>query len=219
METCKKIDKKIVGWKLNSEVKHDISVKTDPNRPSDIQQALAPKRPKELVCDIKKAKVNGEAWTIFVGLLNGNVYEIFGGLSKYIDIPNKYKTGKIIKNGKTAEGITSYNLSVGEGDDQMIIKDIANLFENKTNEAFTRLISLNLRHGTPIKFIVDQISKDQYAEITSFSKVIARTLKPYITEHIKPTSDKKCPQCNLSGTFIYQEGCLSCSSCGYSKCG
>ncbi|HEY5267787.1 MAG TPA: LAGLIDADG family homing endonuclease, partial [Candidatus Saccharimonadales bacterium] len=103
------------------------SKKTKDGRPTGISISEAPKRHIELPCDIKKAKIQGEQWTIFVGLLNGKPYEIFGGLSKYVDIPNKFKMGKIIKNGKV-EDITTYNLILGEGDDQMLIKDIANVF-------------------------------------------------------------------------------------------
>jgi ribonucleoside-diphosphate reductase alpha chain len=187
-------------------------------RPDEINYVMAPKRPIELTCDIKKAKVNGEAWTLFVGLLNGKPYEIFGGLSKYVDIPNKYKTGKIIKNGKNSDGITAYNLSIGDGDDQMMIKDIANIFENKNHEAFTRIISLNLRHGTPIQFVVEQLTKDKFAEMTSFSKVVSRVLKGYIKDGLT-VAGTKCPGCQAVGTTIYQEGCLTCTACKYSKCG
>ena len=62
-------------------------------RPVEIEISMAPKRPPELPCEIKKAKIQGEQWTIFVGLFNNKPYEIFGGLSKYVDIPNKYKMG------------------------------------------------------------------------------------------------------------------------------
>jgi intein/homing endonuclease len=188
-------------------------------RPLNITQSLAPKRPLELPCDIKKVKISGEAWTIFVGLFNNKPYEVFGGLSKYIEIPNKYKSGKIVKNGKNTEGITAYNLVVGEGDDKMVIKDIANIFENKTYGAFSRTISLAIRHGTPIQFVTEQLTKDKYSDITSFSRVIARVLKSYIKDGTKCESDKICPSCKKENSIQYQEGCLLCTSCGYSKCG
>jgi ribonucleoside-diphosphate reductase alpha chain len=190
------------------------------DRPEEIESVMAPKRPIELSCEIKKAKVSGEAWTIFVGLLNNKPYEVFGGLSKFVDIPNKHKTGKIIKNGKNQDGLTTYNLVVGDSpDDQMIIKDIANIFENKTHEAFTRMISLNLRHGTPIQYLVEQLTKDKYAEMTSFSKVVARVLKGYIKDGSKSAAQKKCESCSAEGTLIYQEGCITCTACKSSKCG
>jgi len=197
-----------------------ISVPTDKivdGRPSDVALSMAPKRPIELPCDIKKAKINGEGWTIFVGLLNGKPYEIFGGLSKYIDIPNKFKMGKLSKNGKV-DDLTIYNLILGEGDDQMTVKDIANVFENGNFGAFTRTISLALRHGTPVQFVVEQLQKDKHSDITSFSKVIARVLKNYIVDGTTSTAQRKCPACNKENSFAYQENCLTCMSCQYSKC-
>ncbi len=211
METCKKIDKKIINWKISK------SVASIEDRPQDVKYNMAPKRLIELNCDIKKVKIQGEQWTIFVGLFGGKPYEIFGGLSKYVDIPNKYKSGKIVKNGKV-EGITTYNLIVGEDDDEMTIKDIANVFENKNYGSFTRLLSLSLRHGAPLQYVVEQLIKDKHSEMTSFSKVISRVLKSYIKDGTKSTSEKICPSCQTENSLIYQEGCLSCKNCLYSKC-
>lgn len=195
------------------------SKKTDnkDGRPQDIDIVMAPKRPTELPCEIKKVRISGEAWTIFVGLFNGKPYEVFGGLSKYVDIPNKYKTGRIVKNGKV-DGVTTYNLIVGEGDDQMLIKDIANVFENANFGAFTRTISLALRHGTPVQYVAEQLLKDKHSEITSFSKVVARVLKQYIQDGTKSSLEKKCPECGSEGPFIYEDKCVKCASCGWSKC-
>ena len=193
-------------------------------RPIDIEMVMAPKRPLELPCEIKKAKIQGEQWTIFVGLFNGKPYEVFGGLSKYVDIPNKYKMGKIVKNGKVND-ITTYNLIIGEGDEQMLIKDIANVFENANFGAFTRTISLALRHGTPVQYVVEQLQKDKHSDITSFSKIIARVLKNYIADGTKSTAERQCPNkdcpSNVAGappSFAYIEKCLSCTNCGWSKC-
>ena len=41
-------------------------------------------------------------------------------------------------------------------------------------------------------------------------------LKQYIADGTR--SKEKCPSCGQE-TLIYQNGCLSCASCGYSKCG
>lgn len=193
------------------------SKKAQDGRPLGIEIHMAPKRPVELPCDIKKAKIQGEQWTIFVGLHDGKPYEIFGGLSKYVEIPTKYKMGKIAKNGKVND-ITTYNLVLGEGEDQMMVKDIANVFENGNFGAFTRTISLALRHGTPIQYVVEQLQKDTHSDITSFSKVIARVLKNYIVDGTKSTAQRKCPSCNKENSFAYQEKCLTCTNCGWSKC-
>lgn len=198
-------------------ISKSTSKKAQDGRPLGIEIHMAPKRPVELPCDIKKAKIQGEQWTIFVGLHDGKPYEIFGGLSKYVEIPTKYKMGKIAKNGKVND-ITTYNLVLGEGEDQMMVKDIANVFENGNFGAFTRTISLALRHGTPIQYVVEQLQKDTHSDITSFSKVIARVLKNYIVDGTKSTAQRKCPSCNKENSFAYQEKCLTCTNCGWSKC-
>lgn len=191
--------------------------KSEDGRPFNIELVMAPKRPAELPCDIKKVKIKGEAWTIFIGLHNGKPYELFGGLSKFVDIPNKNTTGKIVKNGKV-DGLTTYNLVVGEGDDQMLIKNIANVFENETYGAFTRTISLALRHGTPVQYVAEQLLKDKHSEITSFSKVAARVLKSYIADGTKTSVERKCPGCGSENSFIYEDKCIKCMNCPWSKC-
>ena len=42
-------------------------------------------------------------------------------------------------------------------------------------------------------------------------------MKNYIQDGEVP-SDKECPACGAE-TLIYQDGCVTCSTCGYAKCG
>jgi len=177
----------------------------------------APKRPDELECDIQHASIAGEQWTILVGLMDGKPYELLGGLSEFITIPAKYKRGCIVKHPrKTMNSI--YDLHFGENGDEVVIKNIVKVFGNPNHASFTRVISLGLRHGAPINFMVEQLSKDKEADMFSFSKVIARTLKKYITDGTK-SSEKKCDNCGSEGTMIFTEGCITCSACSSSKCG
>jgi ribonucleoside-diphosphate reductase alpha chain len=162
-------------------------------------------------------KVSGEGWTILVGLLDGKPYEIFGGLSQYVEIPKRRKKGTLIKNGKK-EGITQYNLSVPLGndeDDRLLFKDVVNLFENPRHGAWTRLMSLSLRHGIPLSYIVEQLQKDKHSDMLSFSRVIARVLKGYIPDGTQACD--VCPDCG--GKLTYVEGCVKCVSCSFGKCG
>lgn len=184
----------------------------------EFNENSAPKRPKTLVCDIHQATIKGESWTIFVGKLHGKPYEIFGGLSKFVHIPKKVKQGVLIKDKKRSNGSGIYDLVYGEHDDETRIHDIVSVFENPTEGAFTRMISLALRHGSGVQFVCEQLQKDDKdSDMYSFSKVISRVLKTYIKEGTK-ASDKKCESCGLEGTVIYMEGCKTCKSCGYSKC-
>ena len=45
---------------------------------------------------------------------------------------------------------------------------------------------------------------------------VCRALKQYIVDGTK--SKGKCPSCGQEN-MAYQNGCLTCMSCGYSKCG
>ena len=180
-----------------------------------------PRRKKTLPCDIHRANIrhagNVDSWTVLVGLNEGRPYEVFCGISGIIEIPKKYKTGFITKNGKR-EGVTSYNLTVPVGDgEELTIKDIISLFNNPTQGAFTRTISLALRHEVPLQYVVEQLQKDKESDMFSFSRVIARVLKGYIPDGSKSGDEKQCADCGSDQVF-YQEGCISCKSCGWSKC-
>ena len=176
----------------------------------------APSRPDELKCHIHHATIKGEAWTILVGLLDDRPYEVMGGLQKYIEIPKKYKKGTIIKHPYKTKN-SRYDLVIGKNGDTLVIKDLVDVFDNPNHAGFTRTISLALRHGAPIQYIVEQLQKDREMDMFSFSKVIARVLKSYITDGTRP-SKAVCENCGAEDTLMYQEGCVTCTACGSSKC-
>ena len=182
---------------------------------------LTPKRARSLQCDIHRANIRSgeksESWLVLVGLNEGKPYEVFCGIPENIDVPKRCKSGTLVKNGKR-EGVATYNLTVPAGDDSpLVFKDVVDLFDNPTQGAFTRTISLALRHEVPLHYIVEQLQKDKNSDMFSFAKVIARVLKAYIKDGTKST-EKGCPSCGAA-ELIYQEGCLRCTSCGFSKCG
>jgi ribonucleoside-diphosphate reductase alpha chain len=173
-------------------------------------------RPKELECSIHHATIKGEAWTILVGILAGRPYEIMGGLQKYIETPKKFKKGVIIKHPYKTKN-SRYDLRIGGEEDEILIKDIVAVFDNPNHAGFTRTISLALRHGAPIQYVVEQLQKDREMDIFSFSKVIARVLKMYIQDGTAPGKNV-CESCDAKDSLRYQEGCVMCMSCGHSKC-
>lgn len=177
----------------------------------------APKRPKILDCDIHQVKIKGEEWTIFIGLMDGQPFEVFGGKAELIKIPKKLSSGKLIRNAKKAgESKSIYDLHCGDESDPIIIKDVVKTFKNPTEGEFTRIISLALRHGAPIQHTVEQLQKDEESDMYSFSRVVARVLKRYIKEGLK-VKGKVCPDCGSE--VHYTEGCQSCTRCTWSKCG
>ena len=177
----------------------------------------APKRPTEVPCDIHQVKIKGESWTIFIGKdSEGNPFEIFGGYTKYIQIPKAYKTGVLTKKGKKSDMCSQYDLTYGDEGKETIIKDIVSVFENPLYNYHTRSLSMKLRHGISLMFIVDMLQKDELgSELYSFNKVIARVLKSYIPDGTKKKG--KCPNCG-SEDLVLQEGCFVCRECSYSKC-
>ena len=176
----------------------------------------APKRPIELPCNIHHTTIQGEKWMIVVGLMNGRPYEVMGGLSNLIEIPKKYNEGILVKHQrKTMNSI--YDLRIGRNGDSFIVKDLVKVFDNPNHSAFTRIISLGLRHGTNIQYVVEQLQKDRDADLFSFAKCVARVLKNYIKDGTRAT-EKTCTECKTEG-LIYVEGCITCKSCGFSKCG
>lgn len=181
-----------------------------------ISYTNAPKRPEILECDIHQVKIKGESWTIFIGKLDGLPYEIFGGSEKYIKIPKVYNKGMLQKDAKKNDMNSQYNLFYGEEGKETIIKDIVSVFENPLYNYHTRSLSMKLRHGIPILFIVDMLQRDELgSELYSFNKVIARVLKTYIKDGTKKKG--KCPNCG-GERLVMQEGCFVCQDCSYSKC-
>lgn len=191
---------------------------------SDVEEEMfvehhAPKRPAELECDVYHPTIQGEKWTIFVGKLSGRPYEVMGGLSKHITLPKRVREGKIAKrNGEVNPAEYDFHYDFESPENETIIKDIGNIFENATHAAFTRTISLALRHGAPVQYVVEQLLKgaEKESDLFSFSKVMSRVLKNYIKDGTK-ASQKKCPDCG-STNLSYQQGCVTCLDCGSSKC-
>jgi len=222
VETIKKIY--LEGWKSGCK---GVTVYREGSRSGVLIRSLgntskfetheAPVRPDKLPCHIHHASIKGEAWTILVGTLDGRPYEVMGGLQQYIEIPKKYKEGIIVKHSrKTRNSI--YDLRVGKNGDEFIIKDIVSVFDNPNHAGFTRTISLALRHGANIHYVVEQLQKDREMDMFSFSKVIARVLKSYIKDGTVP-GKTVCENCSAEDTLRYQEGCVMCTACSYSKCG
>jgi len=176
----------------------------------------APKRPIELPCNIHHTTIQGEKWVVMVGLMDGRPYEVMGGLAQYIEIPRDKAEGTLVKHPrKTMNSI--YDLHIGTNGDTVIVKDLVKVFDNPNQSGFTRMISLGLRHGANIQYVVEQLQKDRDSDMFSFAKCIARILKNYIPDG-QTATEKTCGECETEG-LVYVEGCVTCKNCGFAKCG
>ena len=177
----------------------------------------APRRPDVLDCEIHHTTIKGEKWTVLVGMFENRPYEVLGGLSNLIEIPRRYNHGRLTKHQFKSKP-NRYDLTFGVDDDTTVVRDVVRVFDNPNESAFTRMISLALRHGSPPRLLVEQLLKDKDSDMFSFSKCLARILKNYISDG-EPAGDKDCPECGASDSLVYQDGCVTCSQCGYAKCG
>lgn len=183
---------------------------------SNYSSSMAPQRPQTLDCDIFKTTAEGVQWHIIVGLMSGQPYEIFAVNGKKGNLPSK---GQVTKRRKR-----HYSLIDEEGN---VLIDNLNEAEEKIDPRLgleTRRFSLELRHGIPPKFIVEQIGKSS-DKITSFSKAVSRILKKnYIAvdEIVAVSEDKYCEKCAKSGKRVEMNpssSCMTCPECHYSRCG
>lgn len=165
---------------------------------SEFEYRDAIKRPKTLNAELHVIGSSLDKFTIIVGLLNGKPYEVFG--YNYALEHGKARKGKLAKQTRGKYLFDKEEISAEMSDEQA---------------AITRLASTSLRHGTDIKFIVEQLNKCE-GDLFSFTKALARVLKKYIPEGAKSTVT--CQDCG-STNVIFQEGCSSCQDCGSSKCG
>lgn len=193
----------IIFFEFPKSNKVKTEVKIEPTiRPKDIQYVFAPSRPKKLPCEIYK--VLGHH--VIVGLMGGKPYEMFITEANGRKFP---ETGSIVKVRRA-----KYRL-VDDNDSTLIENMIDDLVANEEIQAITRLTSASLRHGVPIDFICEQLSKCGDS-ISSYPKMLGRVLKKFRFLVLENTSSEKCPNCGEP--LVNSAGCYECVNCSYSKC-
>lgn len=177
-------------------------------------------RPTELEADVVRFQNNREKWIAFIGLQDGRPYEIFTGLAddeEGLLIPKSVERGKIIK-AIDEDGNKRYDFQFrNKRGYKTTVEGLSEKFDPEYWN-YAKLISGVLRYGMPIDKVLKLVSSLQLdsESINTWKNGVERALKKYIPSGTKATG-QNCPKCGE--TLIYQEGCLRCPSCGYSKCG
>ena len=189
--------------------------------PCDCRQPVVEVRPKVLKCDVVRFQNNREKWVAFVGLLDGRPYEIFTGLQdddEGILLPKSVTEGVIIKN-IDENGVKHYDFQfTNKRGYKTTIEGLSEKF-NKEFWNYAKLISGVLRYRMPIDQVIKMVgSLEMDNETINTWKVgVERALKKYIVDGTA-VKDQACPSCGEQ-TLVYEEGCLHCTNCGYSRCG
>ena len=186
---------------------------------TEFKETRAPSRPKKLDAKVVRFQNNKEKWIAVVGLMNGRPYEIFTGKTEDVFVvPQAVEYGWVIKT-KKEDGRTQYDFQYEDKEGYKITMGGLSRSFDKEFWNYAKLISGVLRHGMPLHYVVDLIGKMNLYDdnINTWKSGVVRALKTFIPDGTK-VSDHTCGECGDEG-LVYEEGCLKCVSCGYSKCG
>ncbi len=198
-----------------------VLVSAKAERDADSKQAPFPqKRPLELEADVVRFQNNKEKWIAFIGLYDGRPYEIFTGIAdddEGIMLPKSVTEGKIVKHYEE-DGTSRYDFQFSNKRGfKTTVEGLSYKFD-KEYWNYAKLISGVLRYGMPVAQAVALVATMEFdnENINTWKNGVERALKKYIPNGTQAEGEV-CPLCG--SPLTYQEGCLTCKACGWSKCG
>ncbi|MCF6360500.1 MAG: adenosylcobalamin-dependent ribonucleoside-diphosphate reductase [Cyclobacteriaceae bacterium] len=196
-----------------------ISKEAKTVEPDEFTETAAPKRPRILEAKIIRFNNNHEKWLAVVGMLNNKPYEIFTGKAEdAFHLPTYVSTGEVIKN-LNDNNTKRYDFRYKDKDGFNVT--IEGLSRSFTTEFwnYAKLISGMLRHGMPLKYAISLVNNLHLNDdsLNTWKNGVVRALSKMLPDGTKP-KNTTCTECGEDSLF-YEEGCLNCKNCGYSKCG
>jgi ribonucleoside-diphosphate reductase alpha chain len=178
---------------------------------------IVTKRPESLNAKVIRFKNKSEDWIAVIGMMNDKPYEIFTGKVNLDDFPlPKYiEDGQIIKVRNEEEKRYDFQYT----DKYNYVNRLGGLSRifNQEYWNYAKLISALLRGGTSVDKVIKIVNGLDLDSDTlnTWKNGVIRALKKFVEDGTYAGS--KCPECG--DNLIYTAGCISCASCGYSKCG
>ena len=199
-------------------VSNEDNKEADPNAFTDTK---APSRPKVIEAKVVRFQNDYEKWVAVIGTIDNKPYEIFTGKADGFFVPSWVEKGWVLKEKeqKQDQEHSRYDFQFEDKDGyKTTMQGLSRQFD-KEFWNYAKLISGTLRHGMPLPFVVNLVSNLTFEQdhINTWKNGIVRALKKYIPDGTQ-ASEKKCPKCGDEDGLIYQDGCLTCKSCGYSRC-
>lgn len=179
----------------------------EPKESKEFVQTRAPKRPERLKAKRYVFTAKGQQNIVYIGLLDSKPFEIFvcepdRGLTDAPEIE-----GELIKVGKG-----HYDFEYKQ--DEKVINE-PDIGRRQINEHYkvSLLLSMALRHGTPLKFVIKTINKTEPLYGT-FTIRLIKLLSSFMGNGT--SAGVKCPECG--DDYVFENGCYICKSCGNTKC-
>lgn len=196
----------------------------------EFRENHAPKRPKRLKAEIHRFQNNLEKWIAVVGIKDGRPYEIFTGknengltylpvnikecevVKQIFEVEEPDETGKMVKVRKKR-----YDIEYVDSNGEKQVHTGLNHAFNPEYWNYAKLISGILRHGMPLIKVYELIDSLTFREenINTWKNGVVRVVKKYIKDGERTKG--KCPECG-GVDFIFEEGCMKCKNCSWTKC-
>lgn len=180
------------------------------------KETAAPKRPTELDAVVFHFLNNRAQWVAVIGMYDGKPYEIFTGRAvDSFSVLAKVSSGKVVK--MKENGRNRYDFRYEQGGQSRTVEGLSRTFD-PAYWNYAKLISGILRHGMPLRFVVDMVANLHLDgdSLSTWKNGVLRALRKFIPDGTRP-SRNHCPTCSTD-SLLYQEGCLHCKNCGYSGC-